>query len=86
MEIFNHPNCITIIGRPADMTDAECAALPARTWRDDQGPWTSTYWRPDADELAALVAGGAVAVNLRVGYGQHPVMFVSTYMKEWSDG
>lgn len=86
MEFFTHPNCNTLIGKPSDMTDAECGALPAHVWLDSSRPWASAYWRPNTEEIAALVAGGSICVNLRVGPGQLPVMFVSTYTKGSIDG
>lgn len=86
MEFFKHSNCNTVIVKPSDMTDEQCGALPAMIWRDQEGPWACSFWRPNAEELAALVAGGSIGVNLRVGPGQHPVMYVSTYAKEPVDG
>ena len=82
MEFFKHPNCNTLLGTSSDMTDAECGALPAFVWRDEQGPWAASYWRPNPEEIAALAAGGSIAVNLRVGPSGHPVMYVSTYAEE----
>ena len=82
MEITTHSICNTIIGKPSDMSDDECSGLPARIWRDENGPWATSFWRPDADELAALVAGGSVALTLRVNPGQHPVTAMQVYMKE----
>ena len=86
MQCFHHPVCNTLIGKPSDMSDAECGALPAYVWRDAAGPWAASFWRPSAEELDTLVAGGSIAVNLRVGPGQHPVMYVATYPKESEDG
>lgn len=86
MQFIKHPNCNTLIGKPSDMTDDQCGALPARVWSDDHGPWATSFWRPDPSEIAALVAGGSIAVNLRVGTGQHPVMSVEAYFAEPHDG
>ncbi len=75
MEYVKHEKCNTVIGAPQDMRK-DCGALPVRIWSNEFGPWATSYWRPTPEQLVLLNAGGAVAVNLRVGHGQHPVMFV----------
>lgn len=86
MDIINHPHCNTTIGKPSDMTDAQCSALPCRHWDNRNGHWVTSYWKPDAAELAALVAGGCVGLNLRTGLRQHPVTSMVVYTKESIDG
>ncbi len=75
-----------VIGKPSDMTDDECVGLPTRVWRDEHGPWATSFWKPNEAELAALVAGGCINLNLRVGPGQHPVTSMGVLTKESLDG
>lgn len=74
MEILKHPLCTGSIGAPSDMPEPVCSALPVAYREDEHGKWTVSFWQPSADELAQLVAGGAVALHVRASGRQHPVV------------
>jgi hypothetical protein len=86
MESVSHSLVNSVIGKPSDMTDIDCGALPVMLWRDPHGPWATSFWKPTATELAALSAGGCIGLNLRVGPGQHPVTSMVVYMPEADNG
>lgn len=76
MEIVRHPQTNHSFGAPADMQDGSCAALPVVIASDGYGTWAYSFWKPDAEELAALQAGGAIQLGVRLGGdgGSHPVV------------
>lgn len=74
MEIQKHPACTTIIGAPSDIQDGSCAGLPVFYVKDNHGIWANSFWKPTADELAALNAGGSVVLIVRAAGQQHPVV------------
>jgi hypothetical protein len=86
MECFNHPHCTRVIGKPEDMAKADCVGLPVRDWVNPFGRWTTSYWRPSEEEIAALVAGGSIALHLRLGQSAHPVTSMNVYTKESENG
>ena len=81
MEFIKHPSCNKDFGPPRGLTDAECGTLPVKVWRDPPyGAVHTSFWRPSAEELAALNAGGSVAVNLYVPI--QPMMSMQVYQAE----
>ncbi|MEX0142039.1 hypothetical protein MRBLMS1_002883 [Massilia sp. LMS1-1-1.1] len=75
MQKIQHSSNNGVLGAPAGWDQAElpCNALPiARTHVGDLAAVVS-YWRPDAEELAVLNAGGAVQLWV-VGATMPPVM------------
>jgi hypothetical protein len=53
-----------MIGKPKDMTDEECFAIPAASGVDDAGfPYWVTAWRPSYEDLQALQRGEPVWVK-----------------------
>lgn len=87
MDFVNHPTCNARLGPPPGVSAEQCGTLPVKRWRmPGYGPVDTSFWRPNAAELAALNAGGSIAVNLHVGPGQHPMMSVQAYAKEPLDG
>lgn len=74
MNKVQHPNCNGMV----DMGDQ--GALPVmRVNANDEGAppdiWTSSFWKPDATEMAALLAGRPLIVMVR-GV-THPALFVT---------
>ena len=78
MKIINHPLCTTWIGAPSDMQD-DCSALPVAYRTDEHGIWAVSFWKPDAAELATLVADGGIALHVRAAGRQHPVVAMGVY-------
>lgn len=78
MQFIHRPEANSHIGPPSDMQDGSCGTLHVKLWRDADGPWATSFWKPNAAELAQLNAGGCIALNLRVGPGQHPVTSMGT--------
>lgn len=81
MEIFNHPVCTVSIGAPSDMQDGSCNALPCLVTKDEYGMWVNSFWKPDMDELVALINGGSVRLQVRCSTKNHPVVAVSVAFK-----
>lgn len=65
MEIRKHPNCNFDFGAPADMQDGSCATLPVILYTDAAGTWAQSFFQPNAEQLAALNAGGALTLFVR---------------------
>jgi hypothetical protein len=84
MKFIQHPSNNCVLGAPKawDHQAIECHALPI-TRSDANGcPVMVSFWRPSADELADLAAGGAVALWI---YGSaHPP--VSLQVEPLADG
>lgn len=76
MEIFNHPQCTHVMGRPANMTAEQCAGLPVMPFKDDLGTSAISFWKPTAEELGILNAGGTIALGILGGMEAHPVVFL----------
>lgn len=76
MEIFNHPACTHSLGKPADMTDEQCASLPCLFTEDQGSTWAVSFWKPTPDELASLLANGSVTLWVANGHKAHPVVGV----------
>lgn len=81
MEIVNHPLCTTTLGAPSDMLE-DCSGLPVAYQIDQHGTWAVSFWKPDADEQAAMNAGGGVALRVRAVGRQHPVVSISAWNAE----
>lgn len=74
MEIIRHPKTTRDIGAPSDMQDGSCESLPVIDVQTEHGIFVCSYWLPNAEELAALNAGGAVQLGVRAAGRQHPVV------------
>jgi hypothetical protein len=75
MNKVQHPSNNHVLGAPAgwNQGDVPCSALAVTRTKCDGLPVVVSYWRPDAEELAALDAGGCVALSV-VGATMPPVM------------
>lgn len=75
MQKIQHPSNNGVLGAPAgwDQGELPCNALPITRTHVGDLPAVLSYWRPDADELAALNAGGAVRLWV-VGATMPPVI------------
>lgn len=64
MHRIQHPSNNDVLGAPAgwDQDEVPCGALPITKTEVNGIPATVSYWRPSAEELAALQAGGSVAL------------------------
>lgn len=75
----------TIAGAPRDWDqelDGTVEGLPILPQVDLQSGLTFLYsvWRPDADELAMLIAGGAL--RLGIGMPRHPIVNMAVLLPE----
>jgi len=61
MQKIQHPSNNGVLGAPAgwDQGELPCNALPITRTHVGDLPAVVSYWRPDAEELAVLNAGGA---------------------------
>lgn len=75
MNKIQHPSNTDVLGAPAgwDQGELPCNSLPVTRTHIGDLPAVLSYWRPDADELAALNAGGAIRLWV-VGATMPPVM------------
>ena len=75
MQKIQHRSNNGVLGAPAgwDQGELPCNALPVTRTHVGDLPAVVSYWRPDADELAALNAGGAIRLWV-VGATMPPVM------------
>jgi hypothetical protein len=65
MRYIQHPSNNTIFGAPKGVPAEECSALPVTKGYDGNGrPTIRSYWRPDAQELAAINAGKPIILEL----------------------
>lgn len=74
MHFTQHPSNNAVLGAPPgwDQKELPCGALPVTRTDVEGKPVMVSFWRPDADELAALAKGGTVALFV---YGDaHPVV------------
>jgi hypothetical protein len=76
MDIVRHPQTNHDFGAPPDMQDGSCASLPVVLYQDQYGLWALSFWKPSAEEIATLAAGGAIQLGVRLGGdgGSHPVV------------
>lgn len=81
MNIFKHPVCNESIGAPSDMQDGSCSDLPCIVTRDEYGMWVTSFWKPDEHEIAEIVAGGSIRLQVRCSTKNHPVVAVSVAFK-----
>lgn len=82
METIKHPHCNSQIGPPPGVSDQDCGTLHVKRWVDPHfgARVITSYWRPSAAELAALNAGGSIAINLYTAV--QPMMSAQVCMKE----
>lgn len=64
MNRFQHPSNNAVLGAPAgwDQSEVPCGALPITRTEADGIPAVISFWKPTQEELAALNAGGTVAL------------------------
>lgn len=68
------PQANMLLGRPASMTEDECASLPV--FRCEQPRVFISRWQPTVDDLERLVRGEPIWIHV---YGDgHPPVAVST--------
>lgn len=79
MKIINHPDCTHPLGAPSDMQDGSCDALPVMYQTTEHGQFAVSFWQPDPDDLAELLAGGGINLWVRAPGRQHPVVALGTF-------
>ncbi len=64
MERVQHPSNNEVLGAPTGWRQSElpCGALPITRTDVDGKPAIISFWRPTAEELAQLNAGGTIAL------------------------
>jgi hypothetical protein len=64
MNRHQHPSNNAVLGAPEGWNQAElpCGALPITRMDVDGRPAVVSFWKPTAEELAMLNAGGTVAL------------------------
>lgn len=83
MDIHRHPNCNHVFGAPADMPSGQCGALPVILYEEDGSAWAQSFWKPTAEQLAALNAGSTIVLGVRVDCSNpeepkgHPVVYMN---------
>jgi hypothetical protein len=79
MNYIQHSSNNGVLGAPAgwDQESLPVGALPVTHLSQNDAPSIASFWRPDAVELAALNAGGAVMLTV-VGRSQPPVLLQVT--------
>jgi hypothetical protein len=77
MNRHQHPSNNGVLGAPKgwDQGELPCGALPITRTEIDGMPAVVSYWKPTAEELAALAAGGSVALWV-IGTTMPPVSLV----------
>lgn len=81
MNFIKHPSCNHHFGPPPGISGNDCGTLPVKRWRDPSfGQVLTSFWRPSAQELATLNAGGSIAINLYTNV--QPMMSTQVYQKE----
>ncbi|MBV6321917.1 hypothetical protein [Duganella violaceipulchra] len=75
MNQHQHPSNNDVLGAPKgwDQDEVPCRALPITRVSYDGIAAVMSYWKPTADELAMLNAGGSVALSI-IGTTMPPVM------------
>lgn len=74
MRFVQHPTNNAVLGAPPGMDSTQCHALPITRVRYEDGMhgvWS--YWKPSAEELGVLAAGGFVRLGV-LGSTMPPVM------------
>jgi len=71
---IQHPACNDVLRRPPGTTEEECGDL--HIMRNDTQVWS--FWRPSAEELLALNAGGAVGLIVE-GRTHPPLSICATH-------
>lgn len=56
MDRMQHPSNNGVLGAPPGYTYQDCMALPITRVEYGGGPCVISYWRPDAEEIALIVA------------------------------
>ena len=66
MRAIQHPTCTRVLGAPKgwNQHDVECRALPIAEVAIGHLMAMRSFWKPNAAELAALNAGGCVALSI----------------------
>lgn len=74
MNRHQHPSNNGVLGAPEGWNQAElpCGALPITRMEADGHPAVVSFWKPTAEELAMLNAGGSVALWV-LGQSMPPV-------------
>ena len=62
MELIQHPTNNDVLGAPPGVSIEDCTAAPITRVIQDGRHEVWTYWKPDAQELAALNAGKCVVL------------------------
>lgn len=77
MNYVQHPSNNRVLGAPTgwDQNALPCSALPVTDTVQDGVAGVASFWRPDADELKALQAGGLVVLNV-IGRTMPPVQLL----------
>ncbi len=74
MNPINFPEAQNFMGRPNEMTQAECSALPiARGVYLKKYPAIISCWQPTEEERAAIAGGAPVYLHV-IGSVMQPVM------------
>lgn len=75
MNRHQHPSNNAVLGAPAgwDQGELPCSALSITRVTYDGINAVMSYWKPTAEELAMLNAGGSVALSV-IGTSMPPVM------------
>ena len=73
MEFIQHSSNNRVLGAPEGVPIEECRALPVTDMMVDGRPVVASFWKPDANELAALNAGHPVILMIQ-GFTHAPVM------------
>ena len=78
MNKHQHPSNNAVLGAPKgwDQGELPCSALPITRAQVEGMDAVVSYWKPDADELAILAAGGSVALTV-LGVTMPPVMLAA---------
>ncbi len=69
----NFPEATQLLGRPSDMNDEECGALPICRGTLGGFPVVVSQWMPSDEERAAIAAGAPVVLHV-IGSTQPPVL------------
>jgi hypothetical protein len=74
MNRMQHPSNNSVLGAPAgwDQKELPCGALPITRTECEGLPAVVSFWKPTAEELAMLNAGGSVALWV-IGQTMPPV-------------
>lgn len=78
MRPTQHPSNSRVLGAPTGWNQKvlPCGALAITDCVQDRVPCVVSFWKPDADELALLNAGGLVALSI-VGRNMPPASIIA---------